>query len=336
MAINKNALIRYQILDRCFRNPGRKYFIEDLLYECNKALAEFDPQTEGIQKRQLYDDIRFMESEQGWSIPLERMSFGKSIHYKYSDLKCSINNQPLNQSEANQLRSALMILTRFTGAPQFEWINELIPFLEDKLGLEGKRKEVISLDANIDLTGLNFIKPIFDAITNKAVLKVNYQDFKSLESYQIIFHPYYLRRFNNRWFAFGLNQEKHGTIWNLALDRIQALNDSDLAYQEQEIDWDDYFYDIIGVTRPEGKEIEKVVLKFSQEQAPYIITKPLHPTQKRKDVENGLEVSIEVIPNFELERLILSFGDSVEIISPLWLREKIKIITSSTSKIYEN
>ena len=34
MATNKNALIRYKILDTCFRNPGKKYFIEDLIEKC--------------------------------------------------------------------------------------------------------------------------------------------------------------------------------------------------------------------------------------------------------------------------------------------------------------
>jgi hypothetical protein len=43
MAINKNALIRYQVLDRCFRNPGRMYFWQDLLEECNQALADINP-----------------------------------------------------------------------------------------------------------------------------------------------------------------------------------------------------------------------------------------------------------------------------------------------------
>ena len=57
MSTNKNALIRYQVLDRCFRNIGKMYFWEDLLEECNKALIDFDPNSNGIQRRQLFDDI---------------------------------------------------------------------------------------------------------------------------------------------------------------------------------------------------------------------------------------------------------------------------------------
>ena len=31
MSTNKNAIIRYQTLDRCFQNFGKRFYIEDLL-----------------------------------------------------------------------------------------------------------------------------------------------------------------------------------------------------------------------------------------------------------------------------------------------------------------
>ena len=84
MSVNKNALIRYQVLERCFRNPGRMYFIDDLLEECNRALMDFDPRSEGIQRRQLFDEIRFMESEglvsaSGCEQPLTKTERGLSL-----------------------------------------------------------------------------------------------------------------------------------------------------------------------------------------------------------------------------------------------------------------
>ena len=156
MSINKNALIRYQVLDRCFRNPGRMYFLEDLLEECNKALTDLDLDSKGIQRRQLFDDIRFMESEAGWSIPLSKTRYGRKVYYRYEDLSFSINNQPLNASEAEQIKSALRIISRFSGTPQFEWVNEMIPMLESKFGLIERKSEIISFESNIDLNGFIF------------------------------------------------------------------------------------------------------------------------------------------------------------------------------------
>ncbi len=334
MAVNKNAFIRYQVLDKCFRNQGRMYFWEDLLEECNKALLELNPNSNGIQRRQLFQDFIFMESEQGWSVPLEKLRFGRKVYYRYSDIHFSINSQPLNETEANQIKSALMILSRFTGSPQFDWIKEIIPAIEDKLGLVKKEKEVIAFDANIDLKGIDFLSPIFNAILNKRVLNILYKDFKTPKPYNIVFHPYYLKQYNNRWFVFGLNEDRETPYWNIALDRIEKIEETNLEYNFDDIDWEDYFYDIIGVTMPDDKTLQEVVLDFSLEQAPYITTKPLHPSQKHKIEENGLIVRLNVIPNYELERLILSFCDSVKVVSPISLKEKISDRIKKASKFY--
>ena len=334
MAIIKNTLIRYQTLDRCFRNPGRMYFLDDLLEECNKALLEFDYFSEGIQRRQLFDDIKFMESAQGWSIPLERISNGRKKYYRYEDLSFSINNQPLNESEAEQIRAALQIFSRFTGTPQFEWVNELIPLLESKFGLIERKNQVISFESNIDLKGIDFLTPLFNAIVNERVLLVKYKHFKSAEWYEFTFHPYYLKQFNNRWFVFGLNAENQMSNWNLALDRIDSISETSLKYETSDTNWEDYFYDLIGVTRHIDVELQEIVLKFSNEVAPYIITKPIHPSQKHKSGESGLIVRIQVYPNFELEKLVLSFGEQVEVVSPKDFKERIAERLKMASGLY--
>ena len=68
MATNKHAIIRYQTLDKCFRNPGRNYYIDDLIEACNEAIYEYSGIEDGVKRRQLLDDISFMKSEQGWNI----------------------------------------------------------------------------------------------------------------------------------------------------------------------------------------------------------------------------------------------------------------------------
>ena len=323
MSINKNALLRYQVLDRCFRNTGRKYFWQDLLDEINKALEEFNGPGSGIKRRQLFDDIKFMESDQGWGIPLDKRREGRRVYYRYSDPEFSISNQPLNEDEVSKIEAAIMVLSRFAGAPQFEAVQEMIPVLKDRLGLDHQSKEVIGLESNIDLKGIEYLSQLYDAIINEQVLEVEYQDFKSDEPFTLTFHPYYLKQYNNRWFVFGLNEKESIPTWNLALDRIENLSQRQGEYRKCDIDWNDYFYDIIGVTRYQNREPETVVLEFTKEMAPYVETKPLHPTQKTEWKGDKLVVSIEVIPNYELESLILSYGATVEIVSPIGLRNEI-------------
>jgi predicted DNA-binding transcriptional regulator YafY len=323
MPINKHALIRYKILDRCFRNTGRNYFFEDLKKEIDNALLDLNPGGRGISRRQLFLDIRFMESEEGWLVPLDKVRLGNKLVYRYEDPKFSISNQPLNVTEIKQMESALQIMERFSGLPQFEWVSELIPVMENQLGIKGGGQKVISFDSNIDYTGQQFLGPVFNAIANRRVLLVTYQDFKSAEPYKLVFHPYYLKQYNNRWFAFGLNEELGEPAWTLSLDRIQTVGESAISYQECDTDWDEYFFDIIGVTRLKEREVEEIKLKFTAAIAPYISTKPLHPTQKENRVEDGLEVRIQVIPNYELESLLLSFGENIKVLQPEWLAGKL-------------
>jgi predicted DNA-binding transcriptional regulator YafY len=323
MATNKNAILRYQTLDKCFRNPGRMYFWEDLLEECNRALSELNGSESRISRRQLFDDIRFMESSQGWSIPLERFPFGKKAYYRYSDLSFSINNQPLNETESEQLKSTLMILSRFSGSIHFEWINEIIPILENKLGLVKREREVIAFDSNLDLKGVGHLSPLFSAIVNQQVVRISYRSFTLENPQNFVIHPYYLKQYNNRWFLFGLNQENNNPFWNLALDRIEEIVPTAEKYMFTDIDWDDYFYDIVGVTRfTDSKPIE-IKLQCNPSILPYIETKPLHPSQKIE--RTGLQpiIRLKLIPNYEFESLILSYGENLTVIEPVEIRLKI-------------
>lgn len=323
MSTVKNAVLRYLVLDRCFSNFGRKYSFNDLLIEVNHALFEHDPNSTGIQERQLRDDIAFMRSNQGYTAPIDTKREGKSFYYRYEDKDYSINSSPLNKTEAEQLRSSLSVLQRFQGTPGFEWLNEMAPMLESQFGLKASTP-VMGFESNIDYSGYRFITPIFNAITNQRVLEVEYQPFRQ-ETEKLILHPYYLKQYNNRWFALGYNEEKQIETWNIALDRIQSIKELTGKYQTCNIDWEeDHFYDLIGVTKKDGDEPETVHLVFAYEQAPYVETKPLHASQKHKYLEDGsLDVRIEVEINYELETLILSFGEKVKIVSPINLKDHL-------------
>lgn len=322
MSVNKGAVIRYQVLDKCFRNTGRKYFFDDLLASCNQVLEDHYGRDFKIKRRQLFDDISFMESEAGYKANISRVREGRKKYYRYEDPSFSINNQPLNETEANYLTTGLAVMSRFAGLPQFEWMQEVVPIIENKLGIVSQSKPIISYDSNIDLKGIEYLKPLFNAISNENSLSVEYKSFKTAKAEKFVFHPQYLKQYNNRWFCLGLREDKEPII-NIALDRIIDITDSKVPYKMRGIDWEeDYFYDIIGVSRPWDGNVEEVVLLFNKEQAPYILTKPIHPTQKAKQVEDKLKVSIRVIPNFELTRLILSFGSKVSVLEPDSLKQE--------------
>jgi predicted DNA-binding transcriptional regulator YafY len=311
------------------------FFIDDLLDEVNKALEEFNGDGSKVERRQLFDDIKFMESEAGFSIPLERIRQGKKVYYRYSEADFSIQNQKISDDEIETINSALMVLLRFRGIPQFEWVNEIFPKLQSAFQ-DKEPTEVISFDQNEYLVGLDNLPILYKSITNKSALNIEYQSFKESEPKLLIIHPYYLKQFNKRWFLFGLNN-KDKLIYNLPLDRIKSISQSSEKYIENTtLDFKEYFEDIVGVSFTPNENPIKIKFKINNEVTPYILTKPLHGSQKKIESKaDATIIEIEVIPNIELKQLILSYGEGMEVISPKSFRDQMKKVIDNMNRIYQ-
>ena len=342
MAINKKALLRYKVLDRCFRNTRRNYTIEDLHNECCKALQENG--TDGVSIRQTKEDIAFMISTKGWEIELDDKKDGRKKIYRYADPNFSIYNSPLGAEDISLLKETVKIISHNKGLPQLGTIDlkGILSKLDSKQ--DDVAKPIIEFDNNQDLEGIKYLEEIYFAIKEKVVLNINYKSFKTKDAYKATIHPYFLKEYNKRWFLFGYNPFfENLPICVMALDRMVGITTafSTEYIENNTIKWDEYFDDIIGVTLT-SSDIEKVVLHFTEEAFHYVKTKPIHRTQnkkiteiKDKDGNKLFKVSIKVKLNYELESLLLSFGDNVTVIEPQALRDKIQSRLKSATKKYE-
>ena len=169
---------------------------------------------------------------------------------------------------------------------------------------------------------------------NKQVLNIRYKSFKKNKPVTCEIHPYYLKQYNNRWFLFGWNTE-FGAITNFALDRIEAVSPMLGEYKPkpEELDFDEYFDDIVGVTIPKDRHIEHIVMRVAPDRYPYIKNKPLHPSQHNYDKE--YRISIDVIPNNELIALLLSFGSQLEVLEPQSVRNMMREHIKTLNKFYK-
>lgn len=335
MATNKHALIRYKILDKCFRNPGKRYFLSDLMAEVDKVLMEIHPDIRPISRRQIFDDMTFMKSSDGWDAEIESIRNGKRVYYRYQNPKFSINNMPLNALEINQLKSAFDILAQFKGVPQFDWMDALLAKLQE--GIEkSEPNKIIEFDNNQYLKGIEHLGVLFNAILYRKVLNIKYKPFGDEAASVVEIHPYYLKQYNNRWFLFGFNPVKDKPDWNMAIDRMEDIKEFNVNYIENEtIVWQEYFEDMIGVTRPENQEPEKIILQFNNITGKYIETKPLHGSQKSRWINpETLEVSLKLLINYELEWLILSYADSAKVLEPQHLAVKINHRLQTATCLY--
>jgi len=331
MATNKQAMIRYQALDKCFRNRHRRFYMEDLIEACNNAVYELTGTNPDIKRRQIFNDINYMESPEGWEAPIDRIKDGKRVYYRYHN-DFSINKRPMTDKEMDMLTQAIAVLSRFKGLPQFEWMETLLANLQDKFYLRGNSDYIIGFEQNLDYVASNYLTDLFMAIINKQVLRITYKTFAGIVK-EWILHPYYIKEYNNRWFLFGLNHDIKGRITNVALDRIEKFEVANIPYiDNRDIDFETYFDDVVGVTILD-RPVENILLRFDKERFPYILSKPLHGSMKIKDRDNCI-VEISVIPNNELVAMICSFANHVEVLSPKWFRQEIKEKIEDLSKKY--
>lgn len=321
-------MLRYKALDKCFSNPYRRFYIEDLMDICGDALSSFYMKEMTVSRRQVMSDMSFMKSLDGYDAPIVSYKVDKRTYYRYEDPNFNISTKALNQEEMEQLKTSLEVLNRIDGLPGFDWIQTTIAQLRSGLGLDKPIRKVIRFSDNVYLKGLEYLTQLYQYIQNMVALDITYRSFKMEEACIYTISPQYLYQYNNRWFLFGKNHSL-GKIQNIALDRIESIVPADAPYQVSEINYEEYFDDIIGVTIEDGVELEDVVLQFSKELLPYITSKPLHGSQKFKDGKIHLHIKI----NKELESLILSFGAGVQVLAPATLqssiREKLQVAIQS-------
>lgn len=334
MPINKLALIRYKTIDNCLQNRFRKWTLEDLMEACSEALYEYEGITNGVSRRTVQLDIQNMRSEKlGYNAPI---IVTDKKYYSYEEKGYSITNSPLTQQDLGTLNEVLEVLKQFKGFGYFQELNGMVTRLEDKLyKQQNKGKSYIDFEKNDLLKGLKHIDPLHKCVINKKTIEVIYQSFKAKQAQTIVFYPYLLKEYRNRWFLLGANR-KGKAIMILALDRIESFKELGEKYHIAEFELNSYFNDVIGVSKMPSQKPQMIVMKIVKEHAPYILTKPLHPSQKvLKEEEDGTIFSIEVIWNFELEREILGFGEQLKVLSPRRLSGKIQARMKNTLARYQ-
>lgn len=326
MPVNRNALIRYKTIDNCLRNPYRRWTLEDLVDACSDALYEYEGIDKGISKRAVQMDIQMMRSEKlGYNAPIVVY---ENKYYKYEDPEYSITQTPLNEQDLKTMSEAVEVLRQFKGFSYFTEMSEIVNRLEDHIAsARMKTTPVIDFEKNESLKGMDYLDTIYHAIVNEHPLQLKYRSFKARSANSFIFYPYLLKEYRNRWFVFGAR--KSGRILqNLALDRIHSLEvlSREPFIKNTFFDPNTFFDDLVGVTKNSGSKAEKVGFKVAANEAPYILTKPIHHSQRTiETLEDGSVIlEIEVVINHELERVFFGYANGIQVLYPQTLVELIE------------
>ena len=303
----QDKFARLMRLDQLLRNPEGHTLNE----------IRTDPQIDDISVRLLRDNLKELEDKYGaeFETTLYR---GRERLWRYRDTNFSIIQQTSKDMEI--IRHSLENLSMFKGDPRYDMLRFYLIGLEK--GVTECGLNFMSFDNNSEVAGLEHAELILDAIIHKFPLKMWYKPFNK-DEFSCNIHPYHLRQYNRRWYIFAYSEDKKD-ILNYPLDRITKLEHLSKPYIETDVNFDDYFDDIVGVSNYKNTAVEKVVLKVSNRSIDYIRTKPLHWSQtelKEYATDSHTFIQLKLKVNIELKMLLFSYSDAIEVIEPKWLRD---------------
>lgn len=228
MPVDKQKVLRFQVLNECFRNIHRDYTIDDLVEICNKV-TEQKLDKSGISKRTIQNDINELQLPP-YNIELdESLRIGRKRIYRYLDPDFSIKLVQLSDVERDRIEDAIDVLEKYSDNPQFSWVKFCLENIVSDTFTD-RCNSLISFQNNPELYGIKHFEQLLKSIANKQPLKITYQRYPRKENnaiiesrqYQIDLFPYLLKQYNDRWFLIG---REHNTtrLSVYALDRIITI-----------------------------------------------------------------------------------------------------------------
>ena len=173
-------------------------------------------------------------------------------------------------------------------------------------------------------SGQDYLAAITEAMKKSRVLEITYKGYWSECEHTYPVAPYCLKLFRQRWYLVG-NSVYEDKIRIYSLDRVleARLMDETFKYPKK-FSPEGYFKGCFGIIHDEDFPLETVKLKVQADQANYLRSLPLHPSQEETERNEGYSIfSVEVRPTFDFKQELLWNGDALEVLEPIWLRKEI-------------
>lgn len=330
MPINKNASLRYRIIDSSLTNHLRKYpTMPDIL-------EKIEDQTGiSISESMFSKDIQAMKQNYNAPIKYNRYKGG----YCYTEASFSLKEFPLTHDEIEALDFSTALLGQLKGSKLFQHyenaINKVIEGYRISKITGVAESQFLQTEEPVNHSDGQWLESILKAIIEKQALSIVYQSFGGeAKSHEL--SAYLLKEYHNRWYVIGYS-DRMKNILVLALDRIQSINKSTFKFKKSNtFNSSEYFKYSLGITQVHDIEPEEVILSFNPFQGQYILTQPLHHSQEVVlENEKEIRIKLTIYLTQELTMTVLSYGAGVKVIKPAKFRKTIKDCVKDLSRIYK-
>lgn len=183
--------------------------------------------------------------------------------------------------------------------------------------------------------GQEYMPVIMNSMNKNTALEMKYQSFDNEEEFSATVNPLCIKVFKQRWYMLAYNPYVNGNRL-YALDRIKDVKYTKIKFSVPVgFDAQAYFANTIGVSVLPDEKPQIIHLKVSADQCKYFDTLPLHFSQKKIETHDSFSIYEYCLANsYELMQEIISHGADVEVISPAYIRDKVKVWVKELSDLY--
>jgi hypothetical protein len=179
--------------------------------------------------------------------------------------------------------------------------------------------------------GVEFLETIIRAIKMGKKIQMEYRRFGA-ESYEKVVEPYAIKLFHQRWYLLSFTGHHYATY---ALDRMLSVS---MTSEDFEMPADfspqQYFSEYFGVLTDETP-LAHVIVRAHNWTPNYLHTLPLHHSQRElASTDHYTDFSFDIRPTADFLGELLSYGDGLEVLEPLELRQKMKQLIADNLKRY--
>ena len=182
-----------------------------------------------------------------------------------------------------------------------------------------------------------FLTTFIQAIRDDRKLRVRYQGYRMEKEMTYELDPYFIREYKRRWYLYAhKDYDKDYKPHMYALDRmleVEVLQDS--FKMPENLDARAWFKSLYGVRKYDDMKSQQVLLKVYGRQVRYFRSLPLHSSQEEVETHMGYSVfSYYLAPDYDFRQDVMSFGDTIEVLEPMSLRNAMREQVAKLSELY--
>ena len=291
-----------------------------------------------VAERTLKEDLNQMRDRYRAPIKYNRR-LGGYHYYKSFDLK-TVEIELTNQDVA-ALKNAVATLNQFRDLAVFADFRGAVDKIEQavrfRISQPPTSQAYITFEAVPPGRGNELLDALLVACMNRQVIQFAYQKYDDPAPRLRTVFPHLMKEHRNRWYIIGHELDPL-QLRVFGLDRVVAdsLISTDLSIDPPPFDAETYFRPALGVAVYDDPA-EEVLLSFSRKEGLHFRAQPFYPFREEDiliDTVEEFRVRLSIIINRELVFVLARLGDSVKVLAPDSLIQKLTEFLKNTLKKY--